>query len=157
MFNIPLEDLENEKKELEKKIFEFQIRLREINNQLTGINTYSELWIQKTFGALNLYNEPLSTDEIIQSIFPSNSFELSNPVSRRSNILKLSTILNRLCNKGRLFSKKYDSYKGNLYFLIDWVHISDDEKTVKIKSEYEFRAKLKISKNVENKNRFAYA
>lgn len=151
------QDLENEKRELLLKIEAAHTRLREINNQLNSVDVLSELWIKKTFTALRYFDTPLSTIDILESIFPASSFELQNPICRKNNILKLSTILNRLCKKGDLFGKKYDGYKGNLYFLMDWIQTSDDEKIINIKTEYEYKAMDKIGKTIAYKKRFDYA
>ncbi len=146
-----IDQLEAEKRLLEDKIFEQQVRIKEITELLNHAQKLNINWAAKAISCLRGTLEPMTMDDILRCIFQGDLTELDNKDRRRNYVLQLSLALNRLCNKGTIIGNNINGYKGKIYFLKEWAQENGSFKT-----EYKYYYDRKINRLLTEKNRMQF-
>ncbi len=132
-----------EKAELQDKIVLLQKRVIEINTLLEFIENRGVNLTERILASLKQAKDPLTTNELLHSVFYDKERVVKDKNARRRCILQLSLSLHRLCNKGSLYSENVTKNE-KIYCLPEW----------RENPAYEYILMTKKSKIKEEKNRF---
>lgn len=127
-------------------ISERKKRIKDLNKQLRKLTGEDGLpWTEKSVECIRLFNEVVSTDEILRCIFSNRMDELADSFQRKGYITGLSVALNKLCKAGKLKNIKVKGVRGLMYGLPEWWNDNNELDTF-----YKYTLKNKIDR-IENK------
>lgn len=114
-------DLKYRIAELSRGITERKKKIIELNKQLSKLTGEDGLpWTEKSVECITLFNEVVTSDDILKCIFSDRLYDLEDTNQRRKYITGLSVALNKLCKSGKLKSIKKAGIRGLLYGLPEW-------------------------------------
>ena len=117
-----IKELERQETALRISIAEKKQKIKKIRKQLCDLRGRAGFpWTENSMKCIKEFNEMVSSDEILQSIFHNRLKELQEPDRRRGYITALSVALNKLCKNGKLISEKHKGIKGLFYGFPEWL------------------------------------